>query len=84
MDEQCVIFNLSPYLSTNMTSSIFTMTFSDTHQTRMNGGSSFLLRVQAHGLLMPSLGLPAEVASFFFLVRVASPSIPGVHFLPRR
>ena len=78
-------FKLATYHSTNMTSGISTMTRSDTHQTRMNGGSSFLLRVQARGLPMLSLPLQVGVVSFFCLVRVLShPITESVDFALRR
>ena len=49
----------------------------------MNGGSSFLLRVQARGLPTLSLPLQVGVVSFFCLVRVLSlPMTECVHFFP--
>ena len=63
---------LTTYHRTNMKSSIFTTTCSDTRQTRMNGGSSFRLRVpgprSAHAVVYLSvrvLAHPITECSFF-------------------
>jgi hypothetical protein len=76
-------FKFITYHSSNITSSISTMTCSDTRQTSMNGGSSFLLRVQVRGLPTPSLPLRVGAASFFFLVRVLSHPSRKCSFFPQ-